>query len=80
MHELAFLKELVIILGLAVIVVIAFHRLRLPPIAGLILSGVIVGPQGLALTGDVSRSAQRPPLRSATQSVSRIGRRYSLVW
>lgn len=52
MHELAFLKDLVIILGLAVIVVIAFHRLKLPPIAGFILSGILVGPQGLALIGD----------------------------
>ena len=52
MHELAFLKDLVVILAIAVIVVAAFHRLKLPPIAGFILSGLIVGPKGLGLIGD----------------------------
>jgi len=52
MHELAFLKDLVVILTLAVIVVVAFHRLKLPAIAGFILSGVLVGPEGLGLIGD----------------------------
>lgn len=53
MHELAYLRDLVIILGFAVIIVIAFHRLKLPPIAGFILSGILVGPQGLGLISDV---------------------------
>jgi len=52
MHELTFLKDLLIILSIAILVVIAFHRLRLPAIAGFILSGVIVGPQGLGLIND----------------------------
>lgn len=55
MHELAFLRDLVVILSLAVIVVIAFHRLKLPAIAGFILSGVLVGPEGLGLINDSSQ-------------------------
>ncbi|MBU0984257.1 MAG: cation:proton antiporter [candidate division Zixibacteria bacterium] len=53
MHELAYLKDLVVILSVAVIVVIAFHRLKLPAIAGFILSGLLVGPRGLGLVSDV---------------------------
>lgn len=53
MHELAYLRDLIIILGFAVIIVIVFHRLRLPSIAGFIMSGIIVGPHGLGLINDV---------------------------
>ncbi len=52
MHELAYLRDLVIILGFAVVIVVLFHRLRLPSVAGFILSGVLVGPQGLGLIDD----------------------------
>ncbi len=52
MHELAYLRDLVIILGFAVVIVILFHRLKLPSVAGFILSGVLVGPQGLGLIDD----------------------------
>lgn len=52
MHELGYLKDLVIILSVAIVIVIVFHRLKLPPIAGFILSGVIVGPKGLGLISD----------------------------
>lgn len=52
MHELGFLKDLIIILGFAVIVVIAFYRLKLPSIAGFILSGVLLGPEVLGLIDD----------------------------
>jgi len=55
MHELAYLKDLVVILGFAVIVVILFHRLKLPSIAGFILSGILVGPQGLGLIDDAQQ-------------------------
>ena len=52
MHELGYLKDVLAILGVAVIVVVVFHRLRLPAIAGFILSGILVGPQGLQLVDD----------------------------
>lgn len=52
MHELAYLKDVVVILGVAVVVVIVFHRLKLPSVAGFILSGILVGPRGLGLIDD----------------------------
>ncbi|MCP4634724.1 MAG: hypothetical protein GY855_17485 [candidate division Zixibacteria bacterium] len=52
MYELAYLKDILVILGVAIIVVILFHKLKLPAIAGFILSGIIVGPQGLRLIDD----------------------------
>ncbi|MCP4703080.1 MAG: potassium transporter KefB, partial [candidate division Zixibacteria bacterium] len=52
MHELTYLQDLVVILGFAVVIVIVFHKLKLPPIAGFILSGIFVGPQGLGLIND----------------------------
>jgi len=53
MHDLVYLRDLVIILAFGVIIVAIFHRLKLPSIAGFILSGVIVGPQGLGLINDI---------------------------
>ncbi|MEZ5357749.1 MAG: cation:proton antiporter [Candidatus Zixiibacteriota bacterium] len=53
MHELSLLKDILLILAVAVIVVAVFYRLRLPSIAGFILSGFIVGPQGLKLISDI---------------------------
>jgi len=52
MHELGYLKDLVVILSVAIFVVIVFHRLKLPSIAGFILSGLLVGPQGFGLIDD----------------------------
>jgi len=52
MHDFYYLKDILIILSVAVVVVIGFHRLKLPAIAGFILSGIIVGPQGFGLVSD----------------------------
>ncbi len=51
MH-LPLLQEIVIILGLSAVVIYIFQRMKLPPILGLLLTGVIVGPSGLSLIGD----------------------------
>ncbi|UCD64568.1 MAG: cation:proton antiporter [Candidatus Zixiibacteriota bacterium] len=53
MEQLVYLRDLVVILGFGVIIVALFHRFRLPSTAGFILSGVIVGPDGLGLIDDV---------------------------
>ena len=52
MHELDYLKDLVVILAAAVAVVTILHRFRIPSIAGFILAGVLVGPRALALIAD----------------------------
>ena len=52
MHELTYLRDILVILAFAVVVVTVFHRFGLPSIAGLILTGIIVGPQGVGLIND----------------------------
>ena len=43
------LLELALLFALCVGVAVTFHRLRLPPIVGFLVAGVIVGPNGIGL-------------------------------
>lgn len=45
--ELPLLKDIVIILGFSVVIILLFQRLKLPEILGFLLTGVIAGPHGL---------------------------------
>lgn len=45
--ELPLLKDIVIILGLSVVIILLFQRLKLPEILGFLITGVIAGPHGL---------------------------------
>lgn len=49
----AILHELAILFGVAVVVVLAVGRVGLPPIAGFLLAGIVVGPGALGLVSDV---------------------------
>jgi CPA2 family monovalent cation:H+ antiporter-2 len=51
--ELPALRDLVVTLALSIGIVLLSHRLRLPAIVGLLLTGVVVGPYGLKLVKDV---------------------------
>jgi CPA2 family monovalent cation:H+ antiporter-2 len=51
--DLSALRDLVIIFGLSSGILLLSHRLRLPAIIGLLLTGVIVGPYGLRLVHDI---------------------------
>jgi CPA2 family monovalent cation:H+ antiporter-2 len=44
MHSVAFLQDLAIVMIVAAVVTILFHRLRQPVVLGYILAGVIIGP------------------------------------
>lgn len=48
----AILQEVVVLLAVAVLTVVAFRRLNLPPILAYLLVGVVVGPHGLDWMGD----------------------------
>lgn len=53
MHDdLALLYDLVLVLGAAVVVVLAVVKVRLPSIAGFILAGVLIGPHAIGLVRD----------------------------
>jgi CPA2 family monovalent cation:H+ antiporter-2 len=54
MHELVFLKSLVIILGISAVVVFFLHRIRIPSIVGFLLAGVLLGPYGLHFIKDIN--------------------------
>lgn len=47
--ELPLLKQIVIILGLSVLIILAFQRLKMPSIIGFLITGIIAGPNGLRL-------------------------------
>lgn len=47
--EIPLLKDIVIILGLSVLIILLFQRLKLPEILGFLITGVVAGPNGLNL-------------------------------
>jgi CPA2 family monovalent cation:H+ antiporter-2 len=47
------LRDLLLIFGLGVLVVLVFHRARLPPIAGFLVTGLLCGPFGFGLIDGV---------------------------
>ena len=48
MH-LPVLGELVIVLAAAIAILYVCHRLRIPPVTGFLLTGIVIGPSGLGL-------------------------------
>ncbi len=52
MHEFDFLGELVLIGALAVAIILIFQRLKIPPVIGLIFTGIILGPSGIGAVYD----------------------------
>ncbi|HEU4643775.1 MAG TPA: cation:proton antiporter [Gemmatimonadaceae bacterium] len=48
------LADLTVLFALSVVVVVAFHRLRLPPIVGFLFTGVLAGPYGFGLIRNVA--------------------------
>lgn len=49
MHEIPFLTDVVVLFAGAVIVIVLSHRLKVPPVVGFLLTGLLVGPSGFAL-------------------------------
>jgi CPA2 family monovalent cation:H+ antiporter-2 len=52
MNDLSVIRDLAIIIGLAIPVVALAHRVRVPPLVGFLLVGVAIGPHGVALIPD----------------------------
>jgi CPA2 family monovalent cation:H+ antiporter-2 len=49
MTKLPILNEVVVILGLSVLIILLFQKLRIPAILGLLFTGAVAGPHGLRL-------------------------------
>lgn len=52
MPEINFLQDLLVLFGLGIFAVVAFHRFNLPPILGFLVTGVICGPFGFGLVNN----------------------------
>jgi CPA2 family monovalent cation:H+ antiporter-2 len=53
--EYHFLKDLLIVFALGGLVVYAVRKIKLPAIAGLLITGAVIGPHGLSLVEDAGR-------------------------
>src|SRR5690349_23777863 len=53
MTQYVLLRDLAIIFAGSLLVILAFHRLRLPALPGFIVAGVLLGPNALGLVADV---------------------------
>lgn len=51
--EITILNDVIIIFGLSIVVLFLFHKLKLPPIIGFLLTGILAGPFGLELVNSV---------------------------
>ncbi|BEQ17041.1 cation:proton antiporter domain-containing protein [Desulfoferula mesophila] len=51
--EASLLRDMLIIYALAAVVVAIFQRIKVPPVVGFLLTGVLAGPHGLGLVGEV---------------------------
>jgi len=52
MSEYHVLKDLAIIFAVSLLVILVFHRIRLPALPGFIVAGVLLGPNALGLVSD----------------------------
>src|SRR5207253_7137957 len=53
MSEYHVLKDLAIIFAVSLLVILVFHRIKLPALPGFIVAGVLLGPNALGLVSDV---------------------------
>lgn len=51
--EIPLLRDIVIIFGLSILVLLACHRLRIPSLVGFLITGIICGPEGFGLVSAV---------------------------
>src|SRR5213594_4466483 len=54
-EHVSVLKDLATIFAVSLVVILAFHRLKLPALPGFIVAGVLLGPNALGLVSDVHR-------------------------
>jgi monovalent cation:H+ antiporter-2, CPA2 family len=52
MHSFDFLGGLSLIGAMAVVIILIFQRLRIPPVIGLIFTGILLGPSGIGVVYD----------------------------
>lgn len=63
MHEIPLLPNLLVVIAVSLVVVYGLRRLRVPPVVGFLLAGIVIGPGGLGLERD----------RAVIESLAEIG-------
>ncbi len=58
MTQIPLLQDILVIFGAAIAVLIICHRLRIPPIVGYLVTGVLIGPSGLRFVSSISAVEQ----------------------
>ena len=53
MNDLSFLRDFVIIFSAAIAINFLFHRLRIAPIVGYLMAGVLLGPSMFGVVNDM---------------------------
>ena len=53
MTEYGILQDLAVIFAVSLLVILLFHRVKLPALPGFIVAGVLLGPNALGLVSDV---------------------------
>lgn len=54
MAELVFLRDFVVVFGAAIVITFLFHHLRIAPIVGYLIAGVLLGPSLLGVVKDAA--------------------------
>ncbi len=47
------LRDLIIVLVASIVVIVIFHRIKIPAVVGFLMAGIIIGPGGLALIRNI---------------------------
>jgi CPA2 family monovalent cation:H+ antiporter-2 len=55
MTHYVILQDLAIIFAVSLVVILVFHRIRLPALPGFIVAGIVLGPNALGLVSDVQQ-------------------------
>lgn len=55
MTDVRILTDLLVIFAISIGIVFVFHKFRLPPIAGFLAAGALIGPHGLNLVSDIEQ-------------------------
>lgn len=55
MPDVRILTDLLVIFAISIGIVFVFHKFRLPPIAGFLAAGALIGPHGLNLVSDIEQ-------------------------
>lgn len=55
MTDIKLMTDLLVIFAISIVIVFVFHKFRLPPIAGFLVAGALIGPHGLNLVSDIEQ-------------------------